>query len=195
MTDKGAKKPPIELRKYPNRRYYDVTQSRQATLDDIYRLVRDGRDVTVTDSKTGDDITVKVLAQIILERDSPNLRLFPVELLHHVIRTSEPLFREFMEKYFSQALRAFLDSRRQFEQYVRFSLGLSNAVQGMNPAQAMLDWTRMMMRPYTPGQAAAAVKGDNGQTKEQLAMLQDAIETLTEQVEMLKHELQPEPAG
>ena len=59
----------IELRRYPNRRYYDSTRSQHLTLDDIYRLVRDGYSVTVSDSKSGDDITARVLTQLILEHD------------------------------------------------------------------------------------------------------------------------------
>ena len=59
------------LKKYPNRRYYDTTQSRHITLDEIYAMIRGGVDVHVTDSKTGEDITAKVLAQIILEHDPP----------------------------------------------------------------------------------------------------------------------------
>ena len=93
-----ANSPQIELRKYPNRRYYDVTRSRHVTLEEIYSLIRSGRNVHVTDSKTGDDLTAKVLAQIILEHDPPKLGIFPVELLHQLIRTNEPIVRDFVEQ-------------------------------------------------------------------------------------------------
>ncbi|HZV34316.1 MAG TPA: polyhydroxyalkanoate synthesis regulator DNA-binding domain-containing protein, partial [Verrucomicrobiae bacterium] len=54
----------LDIRKYPNRRYYDVTRSQHLTLEDIRELVREGHDIRVTDSKTSADITPKVLAQI-----------------------------------------------------------------------------------------------------------------------------------
>ncbi len=75
----------LEIKKYPNRRYYDATRSRHVTLEEINNLIRDGYEVRVTDSKTGQDITAKVLAQIILELDSPKLGIFPVPLLHRLI--------------------------------------------------------------------------------------------------------------
>jgi polyhydroxyalkanoate synthesis repressor PhaR len=131
----------VQLRKYPNRRYYDVTRSQYVTLEGIYGAIRDGLDVHVTDSKTGEDITAKVLAQIILDHDSPKLGFFPVALLHQLIRANEPLVRDFVDKYFCQALEAFLDSQRQFDHYLRQTLGLPTVLPGAQ------DWARLMMGP------------------------------------------------
>ena len=46
-------KPPAvhRIKKYMNRRYYDITHSRHLTMDDIYELVRSGQSVQVTDSQ------------------------------------------------------------------------------------------------------------------------------------------------
>ena len=49
----------LDIRKYPNRRYYDATRSRHLTLPEIRNLIRDGYDVTVTDSRSGADIDRK----------------------------------------------------------------------------------------------------------------------------------------
>ena len=201
MTEHNSPPTRVELRKYPNRRYYDATQRRQATLDDIHRLVREGCDVSVTDSKTGDDITSKVLAQIILEHDSTNLAVLPAELLHHVIRTSEPLFREFMETYFCQALRAFLESRRRFEDYMRLSLGLQRSLQGMNPAQAMMAWTQFLVGPPGGGATQAAAEPDGADrgghapsTQEELGTLSQRVADLGREMESLRRKLE-QPSG
>ena len=132
----------LELRRYPNRRYYDSTRSQHLTLEGIYRLVREGCDVTVCDSKTGEDITAKVLAQLILDHDPPKLAAFPAELLHQIIRSNESLLREFVEKYFSRALAAFLKSQREFDRYLGQALGLY----GMAPVGR--GWAEMMMGPF-----------------------------------------------
>jgi polyhydroxyalkanoate synthesis repressor PhaR len=131
----------VDLRKYPNRRYYDSARSQHVTLDEIYDMVRAGAEVQVTDSKTGEDITAKVLAQIILERDSPKMGIFPVELLHELIRANEPLIRDFVEKYFHQAFTIFLESQRQFDHYLRHAFGLRPPLPGSH------EWARMMMGP------------------------------------------------
>src|SRR5574338_298463 len=90
----------LKIRKYPNRRYYDATRSRHLTLEELYASVRDGYEISVSDSKTGQDITAKVLAQIIIDLDPPKLDVFPVPLLHRLIRANERLLQDFTEKYF-----------------------------------------------------------------------------------------------
>ena len=134
----------LKIRKYPNRRYYDSTRSRHLTLEELYAAVRDGYEISVTDSKTGQDITAKVLAQIIIDLDPPKLGVFPVPLLHRLLRANEQLVQDFTQKYFNQALEAFLDSQRKFEQSMRHALGLRS------PVPTVADWTRMMWEPFNP---------------------------------------------
>ena len=114
----------LKIRKYPNRRYYDSTRSRHLTLEELYAAIRDGYEIEVTDSKTGQDITAKVLAQIIIDLDPPKLGVFPVALLHKLLRTNEQLVQDFTEKYFNQALATFLESQRTFERSLRNAMGL-----------------------------------------------------------------------
>jgi len=158
----------ILLRKYRNRRYYDSTRSLHVTLEDIHNLVREGRDIQVTDSQTGEDITARVLAQIILEHDPIKLDVFPVAFLHRVIRANEPLIREFMDRYFSQFLQAYLDSQRQLSEYLRQAMGL-----GL-PSAAGSDWLRMMMRPF--GQIAFPEGGRADQPSRADAAASEAAE-------------------
>lgn len=115
----------VEIRKYPNRRYYDTARSSYVTLSEIRELIRQGVDIRVVDSKSEEDITPKVLAQIILEHDTPKLQIFPVELLHQLIRANEVLVRGFVESFLGQALVVFIESQRLFDQYLRLTPGAS----------------------------------------------------------------------
>ncbi|HWE94057.1 MAG TPA: polyhydroxyalkanoate synthesis regulator DNA-binding domain-containing protein [Tepidisphaeraceae bacterium] len=142
--ESGGARKRLTLRKYPNRRYYDTSRSRYVTLEEIYSLIREGYEVQASDSKTGQDITAKVLAQIILELDPPKLGVFPVPLLHRLIRANEQLVNDFVEKYFNQALSLFLDSQRTVEQSFRQAMGLQAGATGMP------DWLKMMWDPLVP---------------------------------------------
>ncbi|MCH7994346.1 MAG: hypothetical protein IIB57_07875 [Planctomycetes bacterium] len=77
----------LEIRKYPNRRYYDATRSRHVRLLDIRKAVQAGCFVCVHDSRTDEDITNQVLGQIILNDDGAKLSVVPSEALHHLIRS------------------------------------------------------------------------------------------------------------
>jgi polyhydroxyalkanoate synthesis repressor PhaR len=131
----------LEIRKYPNRRYYDCSRSCHVTLEQIHSLIRDGYDIQVTDTRSGKDITAKVLAQIIVELDPPKLDIFPVPLLHKLLRSSEQLVTDFVQKYFNEALNSFFDSQRNAEQAMRSAMGLSTS------APTLADLTKMMWSP------------------------------------------------
>ena len=190
----------LELRKYPNRRYYDTTHSRHVTLEEIQTLVRDGYEVRVTDSKTGEDITAKVLTQIILELDTPKLNIFPVPLLHRLIQTNEGLVRDFIDKYFSQALMSFLDSQRQFEHYLRQTIRFQ-------AAQPMLqDWAKFMMGPFGSqawgGGAGEAAKPDlpaepaaRSDTEDLRATIEDLRQQMSELQQAMTRRNRPRKAS
>ncbi len=65
------------------------------------------------------DITAQVLTQIILEFETAKLDSFPVPLLVRVIRQNDQLVKDFIEKYFNQALKSFLDYQREVEEQIR----------------------------------------------------------------------------
>jgi polyhydroxyalkanoate synthesis repressor PhaR len=102
----------VTVIRYPNRRLYDRSQARYVTLQDVEETVRRGRTVTVRDSKTGEDLTRSILAQIILERYPERMELVPVDFLHLVIRANEVVLgglREYVRQslaYFDMMQRA-----------------------------------------------------------------------------------------
>lgn len=182
--DNGSKQDSrrLDIRKYPNRRYYDATRSQHVKLEEIHELIRQGYEVQVTDSKTGRDITAKVLAQIILELDPPKLDVFPVPLLHRLIRANEQLVQDFTEKYFNKALACFLESQKHFESYLRQAVGL-------NPSAT--DWTRMFnpfMAPFLGafmpgnGHSAPETAQTEPELRQQVAELQAQIQRLQVQL-------------
>jgi len=57
------------IKKYSNRKLYDTQSRRYITLDDIARMVRDGRDVTVVQRDSGQDLTAAVLSQIVAREE------------------------------------------------------------------------------------------------------------------------------
>ena len=176
----------LDIRKYANRRFYDATRSKHITQEEIHQCIRNGHEVRVTDAKTGEDITVRVLAQIILDMDEPKLAVFPVELLHRLIQSNETLMHDFVEKYFNQALMVFLESRKKFEEQLRSATGL-----GMVPPPAM-DWARMMGTPFlsplatSPAHPPAAAADGAPRSHEHAQELERAVRDLQERVQSLQ---------
>jgi polyhydroxyalkanoate synthesis repressor PhaR len=74
------------VRRYENRKLYDVQARRYVTLEGLARLVAEGADVRVVDLKTGEDISTVVLAQVVLEGIKQRTASIPHEVLSRLIR-------------------------------------------------------------------------------------------------------------
>jgi polyhydroxyalkanoate synthesis repressor PhaR len=192
MSEPTSEQPEIlRIKKYPNRRYYDATRSRHLTLEDIYSLIREGHEVQITDSKTGQDITARMLAQIIIEMDPLKLGVFPVPLLHGLLRSNEKAVTELASKYFENLLGVFLTSQKDLGGYFGRMMGLRNQ------APTFADWARMMWGPLgvvPPGAAqprpAGAEPQANGAAEPAFgAELRQEVDQLRDQVEMLRRQL------
>lgn len=112
----------IQIKKYPNRRYYDATHSRHVTLQEVHDLIMAGHDVSITDSRNGDDITNLVLTQILLERDQPKLDLFPSSILHVMIRSNRQMLRAWLDNFFGPFLGLVSSSQKQWDSYLRTAM-------------------------------------------------------------------------
>lgn len=73
------------IKRYSNRKLYDIARKRYVKLGEIAALVRGGEEVRVVDNVTRQDLTRVTLAQILLERekrgDSPLPKSFFVSAL------------------------------------------------------------------------------------------------------------------
>ena len=143
-TDTSAAPQLIEIRRYPNRRYYDSTRSRHLTLEQIHALIRDGSNVRVVDSQTSADITGKVLTQIILELDAPKLEMFPTAMLTELIRVNDRFVKGFFEKFLGQAFDGFME------------------YQGASAARYSRRRAGRLSHPWPPGQTCWVIRRRRG---------------------------------
>ncbi len=173
----------LEIKKYPNRRYYDATQSRHLTLEEIRSLVQQGYDLHVVDARTRADITAQVLTQIILELDTPKVDSLPVPLLVRLIRMNDQLVKDFIDKYFNQALKSFLDYQQQVEEQIRRTHGLPSVFPSVSA------WTKAMLGPFASALGGAPPTPSDGPNSVQppgVQELQQTVRDLQAEVATLK---------
>jgi len=191
VSNTEQRRPQLDIRKYPNRRYYDATHSRHLTLEEIRGLVRDGHDIKVTDSKTGADITAQLLTQIILELETPKLESFPVNMLVQMIRANERVVGDFITKYFTQAFDAYVQYQAQMEEQFRHLHAMPGGV--VNPFAA---WSKAVFNPFVAAGAAAdqapseADKQQHGDSE-----IRAAIDALQQQLHDLREQLKTAKKG
>jgi polyhydroxyalkanoate synthesis repressor PhaR len=118
------------IRKYPNRRLYDTTESRYVTLADVRRLVIERVDFVVLDRKTQQDITRSILLQVIAEQEGGGESLMSRDFLSQVIRSYGNGLQELVGHYLDESLRLFLRGERDLRERLR-------SVVGVDPVETM----------------------------------------------------------
>lgn len=107
------------LKRYANRRLYDTRISRYITLEEMAHRIRKGEDFRVQDAQTDEDLTRKVLMQIILLESLDIAELLPLEFLQLLIRVRERGVQELFVRYLKVTMEAFSLANRQLEDNVR----------------------------------------------------------------------------
>jgi polyhydroxyalkanoate synthesis repressor PhaR len=196
MTDQGqARKPAsdkVVIQKYANRRLYNKATSTYITLDDLAGMVREGVDFVVYDAKTGEDITRKVLTQIIFEEESSGQSLLPIQFLRQLIRFYGDQMQAFLPSYLELSLDSFIRQQERLRsQFTTMSpAGIGVYEEQIRQNLALFDRAMKMFSPFPfrgeEGEAGAApaaaaqepAKDDLAELRKQMAAMQEQLAAL-----------------
>lgn len=92
------------IKKYPNRRLYDETDSKYINFSDLHRMILDGKDFKVLVDKTNEDQTLKLMLQIFLDLELGGHHLFSDDSLKSLIVLSNTPARQFINLYLNNLL-------------------------------------------------------------------------------------------
>ena len=104
------------IRKYPNRRLYDMERSAYITLEEVRQLVLDKEPFQVVDKRTGGDITRSVLLQIISEGEDDHSPVFTTEVLQQIIRFHGDALQKVLGEYLGMSVALFIEQKSRFQE-------------------------------------------------------------------------------
>lgn len=107
----------VLIKKYSNRKLYDLTRSRYITLEEIAELIRRGGQVKIVDAETQEDLTNITLVQILLEEEKRR-NLLPVPFLHQLIKYGE-MYQDFFRQTLASNLDAMISMQREAEKGIK----------------------------------------------------------------------------
>ena len=107
------------IKKYPNRRLYDTTESKYVTLNDVRKLVLEGISFCVIDKKSGEDISRNILLQIIIEQEDEGEPLFTTDVLEQLIGFYGNSVQGMAGDFIGQSLNMFREQQQRFQTQVR----------------------------------------------------------------------------
>ncbi len=153
----------VTIIRYPNRRLYDRNQSKYVTMKDIEEMIHQGQNVQVIDSKSGEELTQSLLTQILMDQHPERMTLFPVPMLHWMIRAND-MALESLRIYLHQSLN-FLQGWQSFP---------------FNPLAASTEWMKAFFPAPTPPSPPEYVpeEGQTNEVEQRLAELERRLAEL-----------------
>jgi polyhydroxyalkanoate synthesis repressor PhaR len=160
---------PYVIKRYSNRKLYDVQESRYVTLEELEEMIRAGKEISVVDATTGDDLTPVTLAQIILESERNRRAAIPTAFLHQLIKHGEA-WQDFFQKSLRSSMEGLVTSQREadrvFKEWAaRFGL--------ITPTEAA---GREEKSPEAAAQDAEGLRNEVEALKDKLRLLEEKLE-------------------
>ena len=106
------------IKRYSNRKLYDTQESRYVTLEEIEEMIRGGREISVVDASSGEDLTSVTLTQIILEHERNHRGTLPTAFLHQLIKYGDA-WQDFAQRSMRSSLEGVVMSQREMERVFR----------------------------------------------------------------------------
>jgi polyhydroxyalkanoate synthesis repressor PhaR len=106
------------IKRYSNRKLYDTQESRYVTLEEIEEMIRNGKEISVVDAATGEDLTSVTLTQIILENERNHRSALPAAFLHQLVKHGEA-WQDFIQRSMKSSLEGIVSSQREMERVFR----------------------------------------------------------------------------
>jgi polyhydroxyalkanoate synthesis repressor PhaR len=182
---------PVVIKKYANRRLYNTETSSYITLDLLSQMTREGREFTVVDAKTGEDITHNVLTQIIMEEEQRGKNMLPVNFLRQLIAMYGDSMQSMVPQYLEASMDAFRKNQQQFQEAMKGAFGggplaeIAKRNMQMFEAAASAFGTGVPGMPGMPGMTPPAPSGSEGSKDDEINDLKAQLAALHAKIDML----------
>jgi len=174
---------PLLIKRYASRRLYNTESSDYVTLDDIARVIREGREVKIVDLKSGDDVTRQYLLQIIAEHESRGEHVLPVHVLTDLVRSytsqAQAVVPQFLEMSF--------DMLRQSQAQVMENMGKMTPMAALPGFEAMQRQQQAFLKAMTGGWPGG--EGEEAEKSRSTADSSSEIEEIKSRLAALQEQL------
>ncbi len=144
---------PLLIKRYASRRLYNTETSDYVTLDDIAGFIRDGREVQITDLKSGDNLTRQYLLQIIAERESRGENVLPLSVLTDLVRSYSTQAQSVVPEFLAMSFEMLRDGQTKATESMG---GIPNPLAAMPGFEAMQAQQQAFMKAITGGWGATS---------------------------------------
>ncbi len=185
------------IKRYPNRKLYDLDRKRYVTLDNIAAMIQEGEDVQIIDHETGEDLTGIILSQIIFEREKKRSGFLPKSMLTSLVRTGGGTL-DYLRRSFHSSLGALRLIEEEIDSRIDALVARGELAQeeADRLRREIYDGASSAAKEVLPDfRVEAALERLNVPTSSDVDMLQEQVQLLMERVDLLLESVQQEDSN
>lgn len=172
---------PLLIKRYASRRLYNTETSDYVTLEDIAGFIRQGREVTIVDLKSGDDLTRQYLLQIVAEHESRGESVLPLGVLTDLVRSYTTQANSVVPQFLQMSFDMLRDGQSKMME--NFS-SIQKPINPLSGFEAMQRQQKAFLTSMVPGW-----KGGTGSTVPEPMEAEPAKEPDNSEMEDIKNQL------
>ena len=155
---------PLLIKRYASRRLYNTETSDYVTLEEIARVIREGREVRIVDLRSGDDLTRQYLLQIIAEHESRGENVLPVDVLTDLVRSYTAQAQSVVPQFLAASFEMLRDGQsKMLEQLSSLQHPMASMPGFTEMQRQQQKFLRAMMGGWTAGSSGPAPEDDADQ--------------------------------
>jgi polyhydroxyalkanoate synthesis repressor PhaR len=174
----------ILITRYSSRRLYNTHSSEYITLEEVYSLIKEGKNIKIIDKQTQEDLTKQYLLQIISDIENKEGNVFPENMLTDIIKSYSDATQKIMPDMVAKSFEFFKNQQSEFLKHLN--------TKDINPfldettSEVVKDWQskqyKFMNDLFNP------LNNDEENEKSTLSQKEE-IEILKKQMSQLQEEL------
>ncbi|MFH2065589.1 MAG: polyhydroxyalkanoate synthesis regulator DNA-binding domain-containing protein [Pseudomonadota bacterium] len=90
-----------KIKKYANRKMYDTTDKKYISMDKLAKLIKSGKEVSIIDNQTGEDLTTSIVSQLIARDRNSQDKVLSSKVLIDLLRKGGDTLSDYAKKYVS----------------------------------------------------------------------------------------------
>ena len=104
----------ILITRYSSRRLYNTNTSEYVTLDEVYTLIKEGKNIKIIDKQTQEDLTKQYLLQIISEIENKEGNVLPENMLTEIIKSYSNETQKIMPDMVAKTVEFYKNQQNEF---------------------------------------------------------------------------------
>ncbi|MBF0200045.1 MAG: hypothetical protein HQK66_01805 [Desulfamplus sp.] len=179
------------VKKYANRKLYDTKDKKYVTMKHISEMIKSGKDVSIIDNETGEDITASIVSTLMGKDGSESEESLSTGVLIQLFRKGSGALTDYAKKYFSIWQNAFTLAEDELDNLLKTLVKNKeiSKTEGSRLKQEITGFTKSIrgwISDMVDRRVNEAMEMMNLPTKDQFTELQGRISELEAKIEEIE---------